>query len=177
MHERKDLQYDINHSYGTGFSFSPNFHGVLSIILGTAGFLVTWKLSRHLIYLNARVFLLWKSLQPFVQGECKVLLMQLPRLSLEAQGIVLKNIFPLKTKLIFSISCCTRLPLIQVHGRFMLVAVSHPVLGQVLNQDIGRGVLFVSLGPNPQICLVYRQTWLKGVKPQGEGHIIRSLFF
>lgn len=78
---------------------------------------------------------------------------------------------------IFFISSSICLSLIQVHDRFMLRAVSHPILGKISSQDIGTGVLFISLGPNPQVSLVYRQTWLKGVKPQGEGHITCSVFF
>lgn len=59
----------------------------------------------------------------------------------------------------------------------MLIAVAHPMLERILSQDIGSGVFLISPGPNAQISLVYRQTWLKGVKPQGEGHIRCSVFF
>lgn len=59
----------------------------------------------------------------------------------------------------------------------MLTAVSHPILEKILSQDIGSSTFLISSGPKAQTSPVYRQTWLKGVKPQGEGHIRCSVFF
>lgn len=59
----------------------------------------------------------------------------------------------------------------------MLIAVAHPTLEKILNQDIWSTVFLISPGRKAQISPVYRQTLLKGVKPQGEGHIRCSVFF
>lgn len=59
----------------------------------------------------------------------------------------------------------------------MLTGVAHPILEKILSQDIGSSMFLISSGPNAQISPVYRQTWLKGVKPQGEQHIRCSVFF
>lgn len=69
------------------------------------------------------------------------------------------------------------LSLLKIHGRSMLLAVAHAILEKILSQDIGTSVFLISPGPNAQISPAYRQTWLKGVKPQGEGHIRCSVFF
>lgn len=178
IHERKNSQYDSNHWDRIRFSFNPNFPKVIGIIQGTGCIFCDLKIvgSPPVPYCKSVAYLEITSSTLFR--------MNIMPHSCNFHGFAWKcayqaqKCFPYENQIvIFFISSCTCLSLIQVHDRFMLIAVSHPILGKILSQDIGRGVLFISLGPNPQISLVYRQTWLKGVKPQGEGHIICSVFF